>query len=126
MYGKKTPHHNQQHHEEHKGEHKDKPFPKEMAAAVGNFFQKFHGGQLLHAEWGTWISIIFLFIHFQAAITNQAITPTTNALVLILTFARVMFALRPFVGDWGCIWGPVWMMTCFATYLPLVFVAFTY
>jgi hypothetical protein len=105
---------------------KPKKYPEELKSFFGSFFERFHGVQLLNAEWGPWIVAMFLYVHFQSTIKGVEIGYYTELLIIALTTSRYMFALRPFLGKLAALWSPIWMTVCYTSFFFLIPVAFTY
>eukprot|EP00042_Codosiga_hollandica_P015596 m.37528 g.37528 ORF g.37528 m.37528 type:complete len:153 (-) comp45062_c0_seq1:58-516(-) len=98
----------------------------ELRTFFGSFFERFHGVQLLHSEWGTWITIMFLYAHFQSLATGVAVGGLTSTLMVVLTATRCIFPLRPFMGRTAYWLSPLTMFVCYSSFLaliPLVFLA---
>ncbi len=88
---------------------KPKRYPKELTSFFGNYFEKFHAIQLLNAEWGTWLSALFLWIHLNSVVTGVAVSALQENLIILTTVARALFAVRPFLGSYGLILGTLVM-----------------
>ncbi len=96
-----------------KKEHKELNYAKELATFFGTFMDKFHGVQLLHAEWGKWLSLLFLWIHFKSIVTKTAVSEQTELLIIVSTAARFVFCLRPFIGKAAMVVAPLMMLVTF-------------
>ena len=53
--------------------------------------------QLLTAEYVPMLSLLTLFIHIQASLTNTPVTATSHGLMVLATAGRYLFASKPFV-----------------------------
>jgi hypothetical protein len=123
--------HARRHHHHHKDEdtnkdHKEdkKDVPHTLKGMQGTFFEQFHSVQMLHAEWGPWIATLFLYIHLQSQYKNIELSNTMQWLIIVLTFSRFMFPLRPFIGHLIPKWPMIWMMTCYISFMWLMILGF--